>query len=225
MIIEWRPDRLLCKRFDVPNPYYSKDQSEDDKRNALLEKEALNEKTMESLKQERNRMLAANQIIETQYEEDSMEIEDDNQNFQTIEKPSMDIFKAIFADSDSESDFTNMETSHQEKRTSVHLNVEEKPETNQSLLFRPVFRKKEERKGKKISKKNLKPSTARPSSSGVKLVFDFEEEANQVSQTKKRNTNNVRREGNKVKNRSSSEDEWVEAPQKPMNRPKASDLI
>jgi G patch domain-containing protein 1 len=224
MIMEWRPDRLLCKRFDVPNPYYSKDQSEDDKKNALLEKEALNEKTMESLKQERNRMLAANQIIETQDEDDSMAVEDDNQDRQIIEKPSMDIFKAIFADSDSDADVTYKETFQQEK-TSVHLNTEEKAETNQSLLFRPVFRKKEERKRKEIPKKNSKPPAVRPSSSGVKLVFDFEEEANQVLQKKKRNTSTVKRIESKVKNRSSSDDEWVEAPQKPMNRPKASDLI
>lgn len=100
----------MCKRFDVPNPYYSKDQSEEEKRNALLEKEALNEKTMESIKQERNRLLAANHIIEPQDEEHSGDNEDSIQDRHILERPSMDIFKAIFADSDSDSEKIDGET-------------------------------------------------------------------------------------------------------------------
>jgi hypothetical protein len=76
----------------------------------LLEKEALNEKTMESLKQERNQMLAANLVQETLNEDDSMEIQDDIQDHQIVEKPSMDIFRAIFADSDSETEMKDKET-------------------------------------------------------------------------------------------------------------------
>jgi len=74
----------------------------------LLEKEALNEKTMESLKQERNQMLAL--VQETLNEDDSMEIQDDIQDHQIVEKPSMDIFRAIFADSDSETEMKDKET-------------------------------------------------------------------------------------------------------------------
>lgn len=96
----------------MPNPYYSKDQSEEEKRNALLEKEALNEKTMESIKQERNRMLAANHIIEAQDEEHSVDNEDSIQDHQILERPSMDIFKAIFADSDSDSEKKDGDTAH-----------------------------------------------------------------------------------------------------------------
>jgi hypothetical protein len=106
------------------------------------------------------------------------------------------------------------------------MKTDDEPEAKQSLLFRPVFRKKEERKGRRqLPKKNAKQYAIRPSTSSVKLVFDFEEEANQSIRPAKRNTNPLKRVGDKAKNRSSSEDEWVEAPQQPINRPKASDLI
>ena len=103
------------------------------------------------------------------------------------------------------------------------MNTDDEPDAKQSLLFRPVFRKKEDRKGRQLPKKNPKQYAIRPSTSCVKLVFDFEEEANQSIRPAKRKTNTSRRVGNK--NRSSSEDEWEEAPQHPINRPKASDLI
>ena len=61
----------------------------------------LNDKTMESLKQERSRVLAANEVIENQLADDthSFDAPDDGV---LQEKPAMSIFKAIFADSDEE---------------------------------------------------------------------------------------------------------------------------
>lgn len=95
-------------------------------------------------------------------------------------------------------------------------------ETNPSLLFRPVFKKKEERKRvQQLPKKNAKPSAIRPSSSGVKLVFDFDDDANQGTLMVKKNVKTSKVESA----RSESEDEWIEAPQQVIHRPKASDLI
>ena len=101
-IVEWHPDRLLCKRFDAPNPYpEAQIQTEEAKKKALLEKQALNEKTMETLKHERMRMLAANEL-QTSKIEDDLESIASNEPQIIQEKPSMDIFKAIFAESDSD---------------------------------------------------------------------------------------------------------------------------
>ena len=116
----------MCKRFDVPNPHPDfKAESEESKKKALQEKQALNEKTMESLKQERNRMLAANEILELQ-NDDELENELDGTNIPVQEKPSMDIFKAIFADSESESEAPHKEIAEVILVSSFHLNVEQK---------------------------------------------------------------------------------------------------
>ena len=91
-------------------------------------------------------------------------------------------------------------------------------------MFRPVFRKKEERKSGFLQKKAAKTSAVRPSSSGVKLVFEFDEESNQ----KKQHFEKPIKTSDKIKNSrdiSESEDEWIEAPQLSVSRPKASDLI
>lgn len=59
---------------------------------------------MESLKQERNRMLAANELLEAEVDDGQESENGDHEDYPMQEKPSMDIFKAIFDDSDSESD-------------------------------------------------------------------------------------------------------------------------
>lgn len=206
----------------MPNPYPEmKSQSEEVKKNALQEKEALNERTMESLKLERNRLLAANELIEGQSDDASENAEDDTQEYQMQEKPSMDIFKAIFADSDSESEEIAMGVN---PKKIVPVDIKSVDSDNNSSLFRPVFRKKEERKGKPMAPKKPKSSAFRPSHSGVKLVFDFEEESSQaIALEKHTKPSNIVKK--KKKDKSESEDEWVEAPQKKISRSKASDLI
>jgi G patch domain-containing protein 1 len=123
-VSEWRPDRLLCKRFGVPNPYpvESQDQIEEDKKQAELDKEMLNDRTMGKLMMERDRhFLDPESAVRTGEVSSSGDsdvvvsdkqegiVEEDQEEEQPKKKPSLDIFKAIFADSDDEEDFSENE--------------------------------------------------------------------------------------------------------------------
>lgn len=122
-VSEWRPDRLLCKRFGVPNPYQvdSQGQVEEDKRQEELDKEMLNDRTMEKLMKERDRQFLDPESSIRTGEESSEGLgmakpgrqvginEEDEDEEPPVEKPSLDIFKAIFADSDDEEDIEDEE--------------------------------------------------------------------------------------------------------------------
>lgn len=123
----WRPDKLLCKRFNVADPWLAKgkkqDKVEDEK---IHEKEVLNERTMRDLLLERDRLVAEGRLAgESEPVKDSgtkgliMDSASSSINVPDVkannadteqgeaagedhERPPMDIFKAIFADSDSE---------------------------------------------------------------------------------------------------------------------------
>ena len=102
--LEWRPAKLVCKRFNVPNPYPDAVQMEE------KDKDLLNSGTMDELMRERDRILANQEPTTTELESEMLtrndlllqEESEDEQN--EIQKPEMDIFKAIFADSDEEED-------------------------------------------------------------------------------------------------------------------------
>ena len=88
-------------------------------------------------------------------------------------------------------------------------------------MFRPVFRKKEDRKLLN-SKKTTKASFSRPASSGVKIVFDYDDESKSLDYVERKKS---KRKEKKQKINSGSDDDWVEAPQQPFSRPKASDFL
>jgi G patch domain-containing protein 1 len=181
-VTEWRPDRLVCKRFNVPNPYAGEEkdgEQEDDK-------EILNEKTMRDLRDERDRRFNERT---TNFAEKSNESEDapkgveelkeiveadkvnekENEEEGEVEKPSMDLFKAIFADSDDDEEedhvgtklepvpveptFSKPETQDRINKSALELKYGSGPIGKEDdfkdnamepkPLFKPVFKKKE----------------------------------------------------------------------------------
>ncbi|KAJ3372179.1 hypothetical protein HDU91_004114 [Kappamyces sp. JEL0680] len=115
---KWKPSKLTCKRFAVA----FKDDSDDEDQAVLAEsKQALNPETMKSLIEERDRIAQSGEItadistvapIATVSHDDLFEFmgqeedtaDDDGAELQVQDKPSMDLFKAIFADSSDEED-------------------------------------------------------------------------------------------------------------------------
>lgn len=118
---KWKPSKLTCKRFGV----LFKDDSDDEKDVPSLaeSKQALNPETMKDLIGERDRLLELGEISaniqdvspnEVLTKEDMMSSfisgddlvkEEDivmEEEREVVEKPSMDLFKAIFADSEDE---------------------------------------------------------------------------------------------------------------------------
>ncbi|KAJ3220643.1 hypothetical protein HK099_004123 [Clydaea vesicula] len=114
---EWVPSRLLLKRFNVKNPFPNKPDSglqpvdKVDPRDKLDKIDVLNKEAMLEIINERDRI-----YYEGKSKKEIKELEDDaskeeEANMQMLAeneivkgRPSMDIFKAIFANSDSDSD-------------------------------------------------------------------------------------------------------------------------
>ncbi|KAJ3412039.1 hypothetical protein HDV05_001369 [Chytridiales sp. JEL 0842] len=116
---EWRPVKLLCKRFNVRDPYA------DDKKKDLSEdvqgKEILNEKAMAEL---RNLVLVdplktLNEKGGAAKEEGGKLIPDstivEEEKPKVVERPPMDVFKAIFATSDEESSDDEVKSNQKRK--------------------------------------------------------------------------------------------------------------
>ncbi|KAI8906268.1 hypothetical protein EDD86DRAFT_248564 [Gorgonomyces haynaldii] len=85
----WKPDKITCRRFGVG--FVERNSAGD-----MMEKEALNASDMQELIQERDRVMQEAPQEPVEEEEEQVEIEVP----QT--RPPMDLFKAIFADSDEE---------------------------------------------------------------------------------------------------------------------------
>jgi G patch domain-containing protein 1 len=109
---KWQPCKVLCRRFAIG---YHQQEGLDE--NDELQKLALNPDTMDQLEKERDMLLESGRLQGTQDEvellvvnQNEMKAEDATTNIEenideeeeVIEKPSMDLFKAIFADSDDE---------------------------------------------------------------------------------------------------------------------------
>ncbi|KAF9348711.1 hypothetical protein BGX26_012889 [Mortierella sp. AD094] len=178
-VVEFYPSKLLCKRFNVPNPHPAHKDSGPETAKDLLDK-----KTMDAMMVNRapgggmstddialgnpqessppdTQDLTGNVEIEPAKSEPEDEVQQ--------ERPSMDIFKAIFDDSDSDSDIDSDSGSESngKKLTSVPVRdasssdvdpgaaiiktesekMEIDPELEPSGPFRPMFTKKSERPG------------------------------------------------------------------------------
>ncbi|KAI8828502.1 hypothetical protein BC829DRAFT_450420 [Chytridium lagenaria] len=178
----FRPDRLLCKRFQVPNPYPPEKGKAaaataiTAKLNQEAEKEVLNEKSMNALKSMVETFVGAGEGEDVKKNEEMRpDVEDVYKD--EPERPSMDIFKEIFADSEDEDE----ESEDDEKivipkieikpipateSTSVQ-DLKEVPSTNTSPpstlpppTFRPIFARKEQRKPTKPAASKEKDSEA-----------------------------------------------------------------
>ncbi|KAJ3055311.1 hypothetical protein HK097_010890 [Rhizophlyctis rosea] len=188
-VVEWRPVALLCKRFNVPDPYAKKKGDTDTAPKAedvAAEKEVLNPQAMEQLMMERDRRAGFAGMREGEVEGSSetetltrepvgsVELDvvaEDDGGTGEPQRPPMDIFKAIFADSDSEESsdeedgppkaqttlppsFSSTDVTIPSRAAPPSEPKAKAPEANNVPLppptFRPLFRRKEDR-GKELT--------------------------------------------------------------------------
>ncbi|KAG0030881.1 hypothetical protein BGZ81_002098 [Podila clonocystis] len=157
--VEFYPSKLLCKRFNVPNPHPDHKDTGPEAAKDLLDKT-----TMDSMMMNRRPgegMAGDDQIssvstpIPNESEiAESVELQTETQETkeaeEVLERPPMDIFKAIFDDSDSdEDDDSDSETTSEKAKGLAQIEVEHMsaPVTEQEPEgpFRPVFTRKSER--------------------------------------------------------------------------------
>ncbi|KAF9175347.1 hypothetical protein BGX21_010076 [Mortierella sp. AD011] len=170
-VVEFYPSKLLCKRFNVPNPH-----PEHKDLGPETAKDLLDKKTMDAMMMNRapGGGMSTDDIIQETPQgssatdtqdlaEDAAKLELEDEVLQ--ERPSMDIFKAIFDDSDSDSDIGSDSESNGKKLTPVQdasssdvdpgaaiaktesEKIEMDSELRPSEPFRPMFTKKSERPG------------------------------------------------------------------------------
>ncbi|KAJ3291007.1 hypothetical protein HK104_006374 [Borealophlyctis nickersoniae] len=196
--VTWHPAKLLCKRFGVPDPHASEKTKagsqglrEEDRGN---DRDVLNPRAMNELMMERDRLVAEGKLIgdgmvlggATQQTKEKLSREPGGSQMEepsavdqeeTYERPPMDIFRAIFADSDEEEDSEEEEDAlKQPVPSSTPPN-----ETNQLPVpppstttgdtpasvplppptFRPLFRRKEDR-GKAVASNEKQGSGVAP---------------------------------------------------------------
>lgn len=140
-ITKWKPSKLTSRRFGVVHQNDSDD--EKDKTVLAESKQALNPETMKNLIEERDKMLQEGEILsvnlqdiaptETITKNDMMEdfldqtIGQKEESLEVFgegvvddaEKPSLDLFKAIFADSDDDSDQDEQDSSEVKEEEEV----------------------------------------------------------------------------------------------------------
>ncbi|KAF9950537.1 hypothetical protein BGZ72_007806 [Mortierella alpina] len=197
--VDFFPSKLLCKRFNVPNPHPDHKDTGPEAAKDLLDKT-----TMESMMMNRkpgegmagdnagipasqNVSAGTSEMMETTVQQEE---EEQDQVEEVEERPAMDIFKAIFddSDSDSDSDSTSVVDSDNEdkKKTASQVVVKEddqekaaEPENidpdKPKEPFRPMFTKRAGRSGSAAAP----PSTgfqSRTSKLDLASLKDYEDE-------------------------------------------------
>ncbi|KAJ3046113.1 hypothetical protein HDV00_003863 [Rhizophlyctis rosea] len=206
--VEWKPVALLCKRFNVPDPYAKKKGEKEETPTAAelaAEKDVLNRSAMEELIMERDKRFAGTEfagVRESKAEvapvtemlgRDSVagEVEGSvvEDTVDEPQRPPMDIFKAIFADSESEEESEEEEDQKPpapslpgmpvaiakavpEAKAKVTSNAPLPPPT-----FRPLFRRKEDR-GKDLTVK----SAAKVEATTVEMPSNLPSQAGEAKQ-------------------------------------------
>lgn len=124
---EWIPDRLICKRFNVPFPFHGDKKDLVGSAKMVDEtKQVLNQDVMNQLMLERDKQFGSTKDAPADLiEKPSVEAEEIPLSEEVLEeRPPMDLFKTIFASSDDE---------------------EEAEPPSEKPAFRPVFRSKADR--------------------------------------------------------------------------------
>ncbi|KAF9114201.1 hypothetical protein BGX27_011474 [Mortierella sp. AM989] len=113
-VVEFYPSKLLCKRFNVPNPHPEHKDLGPEAAKDLLDKKTMEKMMMDRLPGEgmpaddviinksHESSSADMQGVEVNIESEAAKLEEPEEDIQG--RPSMDIFKAIFDDSDSDSE-------------------------------------------------------------------------------------------------------------------------
>ncbi|KAG9286826.1 hypothetical protein G9A89_012376 [Geosiphon pyriformis] len=175
---EFYPNRLLCKRFNVANPYPEQPESNTGK-TQKGQRQALSKEQMDEILQESNPGLFTKTTDAINKDADIKPKEKDSIAAETPQpdtaedapidytRPSMDIFKAIF-ESESVADSEEDASAPKASTNMINQPTEYMPKQTESLLvsktepkipFRPVFTKKSDRKtDKMILASSTKPS-------------------------------------------------------------------
>ncbi|KAF9925341.1 hypothetical protein BGZ67_008720 [Mortierella alpina] len=197
--VDFFPSKLLCKRFNVPNPHPDHKDTGPETAKDLLDKT-----TMESMMMNRkpgegmavdNAGIPTSQAVasvSTETTETTAQQEEDgpDQPEEVEERPAMDIFKAIFDDSDSDSDSTSSDGADDEDKKEVDSQVIVKeddqtkaagPENTDSDKpkgpFRPMFTKRTERSGSSPSVASTSTAfQSRASKLELSALKDYEDE-------------------------------------------------
>ncbi|KAG0265825.1 hypothetical protein BG011_003976 [Mortierella polycephala] len=180
--VDFYPSKLLCKRFNVPNPHPDHKDSGPETAKDLLDKATMEHMMM-------NRGPREGMVIEDKAmahgQKDSSpapvqdtgvgegagaeEAKQEQQDEEVMERPPMDIFKAIFDDSDSDSDSDSDLDDGKTKTKAEAITNEASLETAEAhkpdVPFRPMFTKKSERS-------NVFPSTSATAIQGRSSKID-----------------------------------------------------
>ncbi|KAK3820017.1 MAG: hypothetical protein J3Q66DRAFT_165653 [Benniella sp.] len=162
-VVDFYPAKLLCKRFNVPNPHPDHKDTGPEPPKDLLDKNTMDRMVMERRPGEG---ITGDDILETSHGSSSslakevpaeVVAEEENMEQHTEEvqeRPSMDIFKAIFDNSDTESESeSDIEDDRKEpapvrveaqKADSAATVIDKQEETPQGP-FRPMFTRKSDR--------------------------------------------------------------------------------
>ncbi|KAF9927451.1 hypothetical protein FBU30_003250 [Linnemannia zychae] len=174
-MVDFFPNKLLCKRFNVPDPHPEHKDTGPEAVKDLLDKStmdrmmmdgamtgrSLNKNTLDSISTSGQSAIESNEGIRDEVENEQTE------PIQVVqERPPMDIFKAIFDDSDTDTDsdrdldaaaphqFSSANADvvtieHRESHLGADIpRVEGKQEETPSVPFRPIFTKRSSRLGR-----------------------------------------------------------------------------
>ncbi|KAG0365789.1 hypothetical protein BGZ54_006204 [Gamsiella multidivaricata] len=195
-IVDFYPSKLLCKRFNVPNPHPDHKESGREAAKDLLDKDTLDRmmisrKPGEGITSEdsisKSRKESASADAQEDVGTEAVVEEETSKEAEVIqERPPMDIFKAIFDNSDSDSDLDSDTQAEDDKKTprpgqratdkqrdASMSDTEEGKEGTPQGVFRPIFTRLSER-----SETHSSATTSRvqPRSSKLDLSHLNEEE-------------------------------------------------
>ncbi|KAF9197947.1 hypothetical protein BGZ49_001382 [Haplosporangium sp. Z 27] len=182
-VVDFYPSKLLCKRFNVSNPHPEHKDLGPEKAKDLLDKKTMDNMMMSRIPgsgmfTEDNALGVSEESSEANIQDQvaSVESETAQPEDEVLERPSMDIFKAIFDNSDSDSE-SESETEDKkmpsatirEESSSIGPDVA-KPESEEAEVepsgpFRPMFTKKSERPGQQL------PAPTRTQNRSSKIDF------------------------------------------------------
>ncbi|KAF9196729.1 hypothetical protein BGZ50_007893 [Haplosporangium sp. Z 11] len=160
--VDFYPSKLLCKRFNVPNPHPDHKDSGPETAKDLLDKATMERMMMNRGPREgmvvedkamahgqKDSFPAPVQDTEAGEEAGTEEAKQEQQDEEIMERPPMDIFKAIFddsdSDSDSDSDLDEGKTKTKAEATANEASLETAAAHKPDVPFRPMFTKKSER--------------------------------------------------------------------------------
>ncbi|KAF9901174.1 hypothetical protein EC991_006430 [Linnemannia zychae] len=182
-MVDFYPNKLLCKRFNVPDPHPEHKETGPEPAKDLLDKATMDSMMMQGAPTGSLLSMASTNVggeIQpmTDLADEGLGVETEQAQAEPIqERPPMDIFKAIFDDSDSDSDSDNdlhppSEAAGQEQSEStIKADAQEVEADNEgatTVPFRPIFTRRANKPARSPSPASTVPH--RPSKFGTQRV-------------------------------------------------------